>query len=147
MWTLNLLGSFLHGKQTVQEMWEYYNNDPCTLIRTRVVSILVNQDTGKFKDKLKFQNAVTLKRTKKETTSHSSMIHHLLNHTATEDGNVNSLHWFERNDPLVTHPVWPNKLHQSITCYWIWNLALFPFVLTKNILINLYNVLLTVHHT
>ena len=43
---------------------EYYNNELSVLIMIKFISISVNQGVGKFKDNLKFQNAITLKKDK-----------------------------------------------------------------------------------
>jgi len=41
---------------------EYYNNELSILIMIKFISILVNQGVGKFKNKLKLRNAITLEK-------------------------------------------------------------------------------------
>jgi len=55
-----------------------------------------------------------------QTTSHSSVMDHLLQSIDNEDSNINHYTDLTRNDPLVSQPMWSNKPYQYETCYWIW---------------------------
>jgi hypothetical protein len=55
---------------------EYYNNELSTLIMIKILSILVNQGVGKFKDKLKLQNVITLEKDNERNNITFSVMDH-----------------------------------------------------------------------
>ena len=68
----------------------------------------MNQRVRKFKDKLKLQNAITLEKDKERNTF--TFISDGPQSIDNEDGNINYYTDLTRNDPLVSQPIWSNKL-------------------------------------
>jgi len=93
---------------------EYYNNKLSILIVIKFISILVNQGVGKFKDKLKLQNAITLEKDKEKN-----------NFTFISDGPLTTvnwqwrwqyklLHWFDQECPFSQSA---NLAQQTLTIH------------------------------